>query len=146
MPVGAAAIYVVAHLGAWGYALTRLTHEVEAASDVVQEHVAGRDDAVCIGLWSSPVILETTCRHYYVKKTFNSTREALGSLRPTFLLLLPEKDDTRTILRRVWPELMKAARPLRTVTLRKQEMTISEVDPDEARPPPKKVRGRPVRN
>lgn len=147
MPAGAAAIYVVAHLGAWGYALTRLTHEVKAASDVVQEHVAGRDDAVCIGLWSSPVILETTCRHYYVKKTFNSTREALGSLRPTFLLLLPERDDTRTILKRVWPQLLEAAKPLRTMTIRRQAMTLSEVDPDAAKKParPKRL-ARPVRD
>jgi len=121
--------YAVLHLAAWGYALTQLTYEVRGASRLIQEVIGDRTDAVCIGLWSGPLVLETTCTHFYVKKTFNSTKEKLVALEPSHLIFMEDKkDDTVVIVKRVWPELYRTAKPAGQLTIRSNEVKLFEVD------------------
>jgi hypothetical protein len=138
-----AGLYAVSHVAAWGYAVSRLTYEVRAAADVVQETIGDRTDAVCIGLWSAPLIVETTCTHFYVKRTFNSTKEQLVALKPTHLFFLDEKDDTMAIVKSKWPELYEARKPVQRFEIRGFGLEFFEVGRLASDPPPRKKDGAP---
>ncbi len=131
-------VYAVLHLAAWGFALSRLTYEVKDAANVIQKSIGDRTDAVCMGLWSAPLILETTCTHFYVKRTFNSTREQLVALKPTHLVFLDEKDDTMAIIKSQWPELYQARKPVQRFEIRGFGLEFFEVGELGKAAPPKK--------
>lgn len=113
-------------LGTWAYARARLTHDLRDASALLNAQIGDRPDAVVIGLWAAPVVLETPYKHYYVKSVFNSTPEALAQLMPTHTVLL-EADYTRAILEEKWPDAITLAKPLGTFRLREKPLTLSEV-------------------
>ena len=102
---------------------------------------------MCIGLWSAPIIVETTCTHYYVKSTFNSTKEQLVALKPTHLIFLDEKDDTLSTLKRRWPELLAAAVPVQRFEIRTfglELLRVGDMSPkDPSAAPRKKKKKRP---
>jgi hypothetical protein len=127
-PIGFAVVFGAWGLGTWGYARLRYKHELKDSAALLREHVGDRPDAVVIGLWSAPVVLETPYRHYYVKSTFNATPEALLELAPTHTVLLGG-DYTRSILRKSWPEALDRAKPLATFSIRDKPLTISEIPP-----------------
>jgi len=139
--LAATGLYAVLHLGAWGYSLSRRTYEVQEAAQLLQSAIGDRDDAVCIGLWSAPIAFETTCTHYYVKSTFNSTKEQLVALKPTHLIFLDEKDDTLFTLKRRWPELLAAAIPVARFEIRTfglELLRVGDMTPKDPAPGPKK--------
>ncbi len=127
-PVAFAVVFGAWGLGTWGYARVRYGHELKDSAALLREHIGDRPDAVVIGLWSAPVVLETPYKHYYVKSTFNATPEALLALSPTHTVLLPA-DYTRTILRKSWPDALEHAKPLATFSLRDKPLVMSEIPP-----------------
>lgn len=113
-------------LATWAYARARMTHEIKDAAALLREHIGERPDAVVIGLWSAPIVLETPYKHYYVKATFNATPEALAALEPTHTALL-SGDYTRAILEKSWPIALERGHALATFSLRDNPMTLSEI-------------------
>lgn len=124
---GGAVAFAGAHLAAFGFAMSLRTYEIRDAARLIQRRIEGRPDAVCIGRWSAPTVLETTCKQYYVKWIFNSTRAALDELKPTHLILRDAGDDTRTVLQREWPKLLERARRADGFVVRGQGITVFEV-------------------
>ncbi|NUO50534.1 MAG: hypothetical protein HOV80_16890 [Polyangiaceae bacterium] len=127
-PIGFAVVFAGWGLGTFGYARVRYKHDIKDSAALLRKHIGDRPDAVVIGLWSAPVVLETPYKHYYVKSTFNATPEALLSLAPTHTVLLGG-DYTRTILREHWPEALDRATPLATFSIRDNPLTLSEIPP-----------------
>lgn len=114
-------------LGTWAYARANLGHEVRDTTALLRDKIGDRPDAVVIGLWAAPAVLETPYKHYYVKSVFNSSPEALAALDPTHTLLLESQDYTRSILASQWPDALEVARPLGTVTLRNRPITLAQI-------------------
>ncbi len=127
-PVAFAVSFAGYGLGTWAYARSHMTYEIRTAAALLREHIGDRPNAVVIGLWSAPIVLETPYKHYYVKSHFNATAEALHDLAPTHTALL-EGDYTRTILRREWPEAIEQGKTLATFSLRDKPMTLAEITP-----------------
>ena len=121
--------YVAFH--AYGYeefVTTRTRNVVEAAA-AIRKHVGSPPRATIIGFRSAPIVFETPYQHFYVKNGFNETRPELDALDPTQLLLMPDRDETRSILQRADQEMLDRSKPVQSFRIYKQTVTLYDVAP-----------------
>lgn len=140
VPLAVGGLFAAIHLYTWVHHVRHATYAFRRARHDIESKIGDRD-ATIIGLWSAPMVFETSYHQYYVKEYFNSTREALRALHPTHMLLWPKRDATHGIIQRLWPQALTLGTRLATYKAHFQTIDLIEVHPDAyaylEEPPPK---------
>lgn len=102
------------------------TYGVREANRQVREHVGARADAVLVGLWAPWLTLETPYKFYIVRERFNVTKEALGQLGITHLVLAPG-DRSGKFVQKSFPRPFREKRALTSFDVYTQHITLYEL-------------------
>lgn len=88
----------------------------------------GSEQAVLIGEWAAPLVLETGARSFYVKNIFNRRPEQLRQFGITHLLFSnPDQDPAVKSFRLAFPGPFEQRQPVLTVTLFDETLTLCRV-------------------
>lgn len=77
----------------------------------------GEREAVVLGAWAAPLVFDTPYQTYYVKSTFNKSREALESMNVTHLLVRNRSDWTYRFIKKTFPDAARRAKTVKTYDL-----------------------------
>jgi hypothetical protein len=110
-----------------GYYFSHVEYTVRDAAQKLRDTIGDRD-ATLIGFPSPGVVLGTPYKNFYVRGRFNAQRDQILRLKPTHCLLREINDNTREIMEREFPDVLRGLRPLLEVRIRNENVSLYDIE------------------
>jgi 4-amino-4-deoxy-L-arabinose transferase-like glycosyltransferase len=101
-------------------------YTVRDAARALREKIGDRD-ATVIGFPSPGVVLGTPYKNFYVRGHFNAQREQIRRLNPTHCFLREINDNTREIMEREFPDVLRDLRPELELRVRDENVGLYDI-------------------
>lgn len=97
-------------------------YEFKRAEQVMRKTLG--KDTVVVGSWAPPIVFNTDTDTFYVKEHFNTSKERLGALGVTHLLLRSRQEWTGNFVSRRFPQAFAAKEPVSSFRLLGRKYTL----------------------